>query len=151
MVFLLRIFALLPLFLTAAAPTLMADTPLIFKSNPQDLRTRQIEEFLIKGGILPGGQNFQIAKIDLNRDGIDETIFRHAPTGCEDKADCLHVIGGVSARAPAHIATIRARKIGISPENAYGVAKILVYNQKQNDFQYIIYVWNPKTSSFEGP
>lgn len=150
MVFLLRGMALLTFSLIAFPAASFADTPLIFKDGAQDLRTRQIEDFLVTGGILPAEKTLETAKIDLNRDGIDETIFRHAPEGCENTADCLYVIAGLAARQPVHIASIRARKIGISSENAYGVRQILVYNQKQNDFQYITYVWNPATSTFEG-
>lgn len=149
MVFLLR--GLLPLLIliTAANPS-HADTPFIYRANDPDLRVRQIATFLTSSGSLSGDIPYEAAKTDLNNDGIEEVIFRQTPQGCEASANCLFIIGGLSARNPAHIATIQARKIGISTENAYGVRHILVYNEKQNDFQYITYVWNPQTSAFEG-
>lgn len=150
MVFLLR---LLPLALCLFIPTVSAyaagEAPLIYRDIPADLRIREIAGFLEKSGVLMPGARTEVALIDLNVDGINEAVFRQIDPACEETSDCLHILAGVSNKQPVLLGTFRARKIGISGENSYGVKKVLVYNQKQNDFRYITYGWNAFTSSFD--
>ena len=128
-----------------------AGTPLIFSSDNSDLRVRQISKFLYDSGSLITSPDMktETALIDLNNDGIKEVIFRQTSPACEAASDCPHILAGISNKQPVMLAAFRARKIGISGEKSYGVYNILVYNQKQNDFQYITYIWSPFTSSFQ--
>lgn len=149
MVFLLR-FILPILFLTAPIlPAHAAGESLIYGNISTDIRIRETLGFLQNSGVLPQGVAPSIARVDLNGDGIDEMIFRQMTEGCEASSDCLFLLTGVSRKQPVLLATFRARKIGISGEKSYGVKKVLVYNQKRNDFQYITHAWNPFTSSFD--
>lgn len=150
MVFLLRLCALL-LALILPAAAYAAAPLLIFSENAQDIRTRSLAGFLLENSYLSSDAPYQTASADLNDDGIEEIVFRQGVSACEIRADCSYVIAGLTAaKQPVVIASIRARKIGIADEKAYGVRKLFVYNSQHNDFAYEILAWNPRHAAF-GP
>jgi len=151
MVFLCRFFLCFFLLTAPALAGQIGQTPLIYTPVGDDLRVRSITEFLLNTKRIDSQIPFDMAETDLNGDGVEEVIFRQQPSGCEARADCLFLITGVSRKKPALLGTIHARNIGIAEEKSYGVKKILVYNQKQNDFRYITYAWDPYQSSFTAP
>ena len=145
MVFLIRLALLLLIFAPVKG---FAAQPLIYAPLSDDLRLKSIASFLLESGALAADLPYDVAPADLNNDGIDEMIFRQQSTACETRSNCIYLVAGVSRKQPILLATFKARKIGISEEKSYGVKKILVYDEKQNDFQYITYVWDPYKSSF---
>lgn len=127
-----------------------AAAPLIFKTADNDLRVRNLADFLSKGGHLVPNTTYQTARVDLNGDGVEETIFRQTPAGCEARADCPHLIAGISAeKSPVLITSLKARKIGMADEKAYGVRSLFVYNRQSDDFAYEIFAWNPHKPGYD--
>lgn len=148
MVFLFRPLFILGLLILPSAT--QAAQPLIYKSGDTDLRIRNQAAFLLDNGHLDKNLPYETARVDLNGDGISETIFRQTPTGCAVRAECPHIIAGTSPeKAPVLIATLEARKIGIAGEKAYGVHSLFVYNRQSDDFAYEIFVWNPRKPAYE--
>ena len=146
MVFLLHALTLLFLILpiTAGAATL-----LIFKSGDNDLRVRSMADFLLKNDHITQDLPYQTAQADLNGDGVNETIFRQISAGCEMRADCLHLIAGISAeKTPILITSLKARKVGMADEKAYGVRDLFVYNRQHDDFTYETFAWNPRKPGY---
>lgn len=131
-----------------AAPALAAQ-PLYFRDNARGLRERELLDYfaLIKryNPDLP----YRIAAIDLNDDGVNEWIFMQKDSpACESNANCAIAIGGLSGRKTILLGEMRGGKITVSSEKLYGISKLLVYNEKTNDFAYKTYVWNPIERAF---
>lgn len=127
-----------------------AGEPLIFRESVRDAREESVLTFLKTQKDFVPQSPYAIATTDLNGDGVDEWIVRQEVTGCESRADCLYFIAGLSEKTPTLLGQIAARKIGIADEKLYGVRKLFVYNNPQNDFDSLLYVWTPSRAAF-GP
>ena len=141
----LMIFALLFSLPTASH----AEEPLVYRDHPKDAREESVLDYLklIKryDPALPLG----MAAVDLNGDGVDEWIIRQVTSAsCETAANCPYVVAGLSDKEPALLGEFPARKVGIADEKLYGVRKLLVYNEKNNDFAFKTYVWTPAETAF---
>lgn len=137
-------------FLTGAiALPALAAQPLYFRDKARGLRERELLDYfaLIKryNPDLP----YRIAATDLNDDGVNEWIFMQKNNpACESNADCPIAIGGLSGGKIILLGEMRGGKISVSSEKLYGVGKLLVYNEKSNDFAYQAYVWSPTERTF---
>ena len=87
-----------------------------------------------------------IAKTDLNDDFIDEYIIR--PISCSKTKLCPHIIIGVYNQSPITLGVFDAHQIRVSFEKDYGIRRLVVYNQKNNDFSSRIAVWQPYKSQY---
>ncbi len=134
-------------FLFSALPATAAE-PLIFRAQTKDARETSVIEYLQARGVIEENLPSGIAAIDLNNDGVDEWIIRQETDGCRQTASCTFAVAGLSRKAPVMLGDLSARKVGISAEKAYGVRKLLVYNLKNDDFAYTVYVWSPSDSGF---
>lgn len=139
----------LALLMGAIALPALAAQPLYFRDNAKGLRERELLDYfaLIKryNPDLP----YRIAATDLNDDGVNEWIFVQKDTpSCESNADCMIAIGGLSGGKIIMLGEMRGGKITVSTEKLYGVGKLLVYNEKSNDFAYQTYVWTPAERAF---
>ena len=133
--------------LLSALPVTAAE-PLIFRSKTKDAREASVIEYLRARGVIEENLPLSIAATDLNNDGVDEWIVRQEQDGCRQTATCPFAVAGLSRKAPLLLGDFAARKVGISGEKAYGVRKLLVYNLKNDDFAYTVYVWSPSDSAF---
>ena len=150
MVFYCRI-ALLAVLLVLTIPvSARADQPLIFRANDPDIRLRDMISALTESKDLEAGKIYDTASIDLNGDGVNEVVFRGMRPGCETRADCSFVVAGLSRRKTSLLGSFPARKVGISQEKVYGVTKLIVYNDQDNDFAYQLFYWNPYSQVFAG-
>jgi hypothetical protein len=147
----MRCLALIPLLLLVAAPPSRAAVPLIFRDQARGLREAQLLDYFKLIKRYDPSKPYRIAAVDLNGDGVEEWIFKQYPTpSCESNADCALFIGGLSEGEIILLGEMRGGKIGVSDEKQYGVRKLLVYNEKSNDFAYQTYVWKPVDQAF-GP
>lgn len=126
-----------------------AAVPLIFRDQTKGIREQQLLEFLSEKDLYDKTKPFTIVAVDLNGDGVEEWIFRQdtAPD-CESNADCAFSVAGLSKGDFALLGQMRGGKIGVSDEKLYGVRKLLVYNEKNDDFAYQFYVWTPGRQAF---
>ena len=126
-----------------------ADQPLIFRDRAKGIREQELLDYFKLNERYDPGLPFTIAATDLNSDGVEEWIFRQNPTpSCESNADCAFAIGGISEGQIVLLGEMRGGKIAVTDEKLYGVRKLLVYNEKNNDFAYQTYVWTPADQAF---
>lgn len=141
----------LVLFLLTVAIALpaLATQPLYFRDQANGMRERELLDYFALIKRYNPDQPFRIAAIDLNDDGLQEWIFIQNNTpACESNADCMIAIGGLSGGKVILLGEMRGGKIAASSEKQYGVSKLLVYNEKNNDFAYQTYVWAPAERAF---
>lgn len=127
----------------------IAGEPLIFRDSTRDLREQSIVDHLLSVQALYADDPIKIATFDLNGDGVDEWIVRQDSVGCESNANCSFAIAGLSRKKPVFLGSFAGRKIGIADEKLYGVRKIVVYDNKNNDFASTVYAWNPQKSAYK--
>ncbi|PZQ44621.1 MAG: hypothetical protein DI551_09730 [Micavibrio aeruginosavorus] len=136
-------------FLTILSSVAYATEPLFFHSGPKNFRETEVLDYLERLGRQTPALPASIAAIDLNGDGVEEWIIFQEPTpSCKANANCPYIVAGLSDGLPMLLGEFTARKIGISDEKQYGVRKLLVYNEKNNDFTYQTYVWTPADLRF---
>jgi hypothetical protein len=144
----MRFLAPILLMLCLALPA-AAEVPLIFRDSAKGPREQELLTYLWEKDIYDRKAPFTMTATDLNGDGVEEWIFRQNPTpNCESNADCAFSITGLSKGNFTVLGQMRGGKIGVSGEKQYGVRKLLVYNEKNDDFAYQIYVWMPGRQAF---
>ncbi len=126
-----------------------ASAPLVYRDKTKDAREDAALALLVERGKFVAGLPYQVAAKDLNDDGVDEWIFRQdRESACEANTSCRFFIVGLSDRTPVLLGDITARKIAVSDEKAYGVRRLYVYNNKNDDFAFSRYVWVPQNGAF---
>lgn len=126
-----------------------ANQPLIFRDEARGVRETELLEYLASIKKFDSALPYRISATDLNGDGVEEWIvFQITSKTCESNMDCAFVIGGLSEGEPALLGEMRGGKIAISDEKLYGIHKLLVYNEKNNDFAYRTYIWLPPENAF---
>ena len=126
-----------------------ASAPLVFRGQTKDAREEAALSMLIQREKFLPDLPYMVAAKDLNDDGVDEWIFRQdRESACEANTNCGFFIVGLSDRSPVLLGDITARKIGISDEKAYGVRRLFVYSNKNDDFAFSRYVWVPQNGAF---
>lgn len=136
------------LFAITLSLSALAAEPLIFRDQARDVREKSVLVFLEELDLRKKDAPFSMAAIDLNGDGVDEWIYKEDEMGCEARTDCAFTLIGLSDKRPALLGSMKAGKIAISDEKLYGVRKLLVYNEKNDDFVYQTYVWTPPEMAF---
>lgn len=136
--------------MTFAAGTALAAPPLLFRDQVKGPREQEALNMLEKTvGFLPN-LPYKIAAADLNGDGVDEWIFRQdRDSGCEATVNCRFHVVALSEGRIVSLGTISARKVSLSDEKTYGVLRIFAYNNKNDDFDYSRYVWDPQTGIYQ--
>ena len=136
--------------MTFTSGSALAAPPLIFRDHVKGPREQEALNMLEKtAGFLPD-LPYSVAATDLNGDGVDEWIFRQdREPGCEASANCSFRVLAVSEGKTVSLGTIFARKVSLSDEKSYGVLRIFAYNNKNDDFDYSRYVWDPQTGIYQ--
>ena len=88
-----------------------------------------------------------VAKTDLNGDGLSEFIVRDER--CTADKLCLHAILAESGKSLHVIGLFEARTILIGEESSAGVRNLLVFKTENNDFDYVIWSWDPLSSAYK--
>ncbi len=123
----------------------MADQSLIFK-KPKDFKGLEILAYT-KDTL--GSDVLSIATIDLNDDFIDEYIIRK--TNCSAKEFCTFIIAAYMNRKPIILGRFDAHQILVSNQKDYGIRRLIVYNQKNNDFANMTAIWYPNKYKYNFP
>ena len=95
------------------------------------------------------GQNIathDIAKIDLNNDGLYEFILR--PSGCDQGAKCNFIVLAESGSKIRPLGRFEGINLLLGTEFSHGIRNLLVFNSVVNDFDYNLYTWHPKASAY---
>jgi hypothetical protein len=92
-------------------------------------------------------ENFEAARHDLNRDGIDEIILR--PLKCsQSRAICDYYIFADRRRDAILLSKIRARILLLGETYTHSVRNLLVYDDLENDYAHDIYAWDSLKKSY---
>lgn len=104
-------------------------------------------EYLIKQFAQENFENIEVAKADLNKDGLDELILK---TGdCHASAEkCSFEILAETHNQLIRLGTVKARNILLGDQYSSGVRNILVFEDEANDYNYELYVWEPQSSRY---
>ncbi len=90
---------------------------------------------------------YNIAKVDLNSDGLDEHILKRK--SCDDsKALCIHSIIAEKNGELILLSKIMARNIVLANTYSHGIKDILVFKNEINDYNFNIYVWSPSQKMY---
>ena len=91
--------------------------------------------------------NLDIARVDLNEDGLNEFIVRDAACGNTGDFCDFDVLAEDKGKIIS-LGHIRARTLVLGNQYSAGVRHILAYQNPVNDYSYAVYVWEPERSRY---
>ena len=94
----------------------------------------------------PPDRIFQMAKIDLNHDSINEILVR--PSSCHNAGTCTIMVFADQKDRLILLGEIPARHVILGHEYTHGVRHILAFQNNANDFDYALYVWEPERTQY---
>ena len=90
---------------------------------------------------------YEIARVDLNNDGIDEYVLKRLYCS-QEKTLCTHLILAESKDSIVSLLNIRAKTIAIAETRTYNIRDILVFDDSLNDYTSVIYMWSPSKKMY---
>ncbi len=121
----------------AALPAL-ASNPINFNGTLND-REKLLVDGYIKQVLTPD----QIARVDLNEDGLSEYIIR---TGCANL--CTFKVLAESSDKIVDLGDIKARSLELGNSYSASVRNIIAFQTDGNDYERTVYVWEPKAARY---
>lgn len=121
----------------------MASQRLTFK-KPNDFKALEVASYAAKELKI---NDLVVATVDLNDDFIDEYIVRDS--NCAVKEFCTSIIVAYMNRKPISLGRFDAHQIIISNKKDYGIRRLIVYNQKNNDFANSTVIWHPHQYQYD--
>ncbi len=144
-IFLLTLLAVMP---AAHADLDMRGKEPRYRDAAANAREQEVVTFLHGKG-LEAKLPYQISTVDLNGDGVDEWIVRQEVSpACTANATCDFYVTGLSEGKIILLGRMEAGKVAISDDRTYGIHKLIVYNDKNNDYRGEPYLWSPKLFSY---
>lgn len=119
-----------------------ASEPLSFMARLSDIEKFQIQR---DAGIDP--HDFRFAKVDLNRDGLDELISVSAACKVGEEF-CSFSVYGQGLDRFQEILKVEARSLTVSNEESFGVRDLSVFQSRINHYKAQRYVWNAAESRY---
>lgn len=117
-----------------------------FTKNISPITKIQLEDYLKRHGKTPIEQFF-VAEIDLNEDGIPELITKKLP--CDKKTKfCDYSILAKKDKTLINLLSISAKNIAVSDTKSDGIHDILAIRSEKNDYKYERYKWSPEDMTF---
>lgn len=125
-------------------PALAAD-PLRFDYTPSQRLQLHIGAFLQTSDSTLSAPVY--AGTDLNKDGLKEYIVRDA--ACESgEAFCTYLIFADDGAGVLELGRVEARRLMLGNGYTAGVRDLLAAENPANDFEYQLYVWEPRQSRY---
>lgn len=88
---------------------------------------------------------YDVAGTDLNDDGLDEFILKSKT--CDQK--CRFAVVAENNRKIIPLVSIEAANVVLGNEFEHGVRNLLVFENPNNDFDYVLYTWHPLSSTYK--
>ena len=85
---------------------------------------------------------YDIARVDLNNDNIDEYILRRKECSSKRK-QCVYLILAAKEDEIITLGEIKAQNLMIGETSSYGIKDILAFANEVNDYDFSIYMWSP--------
>lgn len=124
-----------------AAPARAAQ-PLSFDAKISDASRLALEKYAASTLGQPAGA-LEIAPADLNNDGLNEFILRD-----KNCAPCRFFILAETGGAIIPLGEAQGHTLKIDNAATAGVRSLLVYTNSVNDYEYAVYVWEPRASRY---
>lgn len=86
--------------------------------------------------------DFDIARADLNDDGLNEFILRDKTCNAENKFCRYRILAETDGKMTL-LGEIEARNIVLGNSASQGVRNILAFQNTVNEYQETVYVWEP--------
>lgn len=115
-----------------------ADTPVNFKKIE---KYKELKALSLVEELKNNSDKYLIAPIDLNDDFIDEYVVK--PNTCTTRHLCHFTVIAYMDKTPIEIGSFKAHRILISSAKDYGIRRLKLYNQPNNDFSSQEAKWDP--------
>ena len=86
--------------------------------------------------------SYNLAKADLNGDGLDEYILKRKQCNAKNNL-CTHLIIAATEDEIMLLNNIRARNLMIGATSTHGISDLLAFKNDVNDYNFDIYIWSP--------
>lgn len=136
------VFIFIALLIIGLARKSYAQEPLVFRDNTSPSLAALIEQ-----SVEVTLEDYEIARFDLNGDGLDEFILKSHQCGAEDNL-CDTIIIAQTDKTATVLGRVQSRNIGVAQSQSHGVRDLFVYNSTYNDFKSTIYRWEPVQSRY---
>ena len=114
-------------------------------SDQMNARERLVLQSFFKGSSL---NDFKIAKVDLNNDGLNEFVIKKGY--CEDyRRYCDYYILADTDNDLIPLGHIQAYYLAAGTSGSNNVRDLMVYKNKRNDYAPVIYSWDAKRRSYQ--
>ncbi|HBR69069.1 MAG TPA: hypothetical protein DEA55_06810 [Rhodospirillaceae bacterium] len=121
-----------------------------FNKSLPDRAQRNIARYIEENSQkIPGisSESLKISATDLNRDGINEFIISTKDCSTDSKT-CPYLVMADKKDSVILLGSIEARNIALADTYSHGIRDIHAYNNKSNDFDYDLFVWEPADSHY---
>lgn len=130
--------------LLAAGPAHAVD-PIAFNTKIGGTSRLALGQYLQASQKTP--DDMLIAAADLNGDGLDEFILRDK--SCDSRAAmCAFTVVSENNGGITPLGEIKARSIALGNDYTQGVRSLLAYESVINDYEYTVYVWEPRSARY---
>lgn len=118
-----------------------------FQSEIKSPSTRLKLDVFLQGFYKTDSRGFEIAAVDLNKDGVDEYILKRK-TCAEMNLVCTHLVLADKKTEMHILSSIRARHIMLGGTSNYGINDLLIFENSVNDYDFDIYMWSPEEKMY---
>jgi hypothetical protein len=124
----------------------MAAQSLSFDARIGESSKIALEKY-ISTAINQSPETLAIAPVDLNNDGLSEFILKDK--SCESgHAYCRFLVVSENHDAITELGDIKGYNLKVDNKMVQGVRNLLVYTSETNDYDYAIYVWEPRAGRY---
>lgn len=126
-----------------------ASEPLLFNYSPNPLEQKYLH-LLTENSDL---DNYEIAAVDLNKDGVQEFILKNKTCNASvgaNKHYCQYMVAAFkNDKEFMSLGEFTSKTLILSNNFFKGIRDLHVYNRQENDYDYNIARWNPEISGYE--
>jgi hypothetical protein len=131
-------------FMAAAPAPAYSYEKIVYNQNLSEVSRRALTAYA-RDTLKTEIESLDIARADLNEDGLEEFILR--PKGCGPQP-CDHRLVAQAQSGVIELGTITARGLVLGNQYSSGIRTLLAFNNDNNDFDYELYVWEPRESRY---
>jgi hypothetical protein len=92
-------------------------------------------------------ENIDIAPVDLNNDGLNEFVLKSKDCDSRLKSCSYWVVSETDAGIMP-LGELEGRVVRVDSQSVQGVRNLLVYESGINDYEHVVYVWEPQASRY---
>lgn len=144
----MKLCALFTFLLMVLATNASANENLNFKP-PSAYKENLVIKF-VQNHLKNAPESYEIAKIDLNNDYIDEYIIRPKSIEfCNKSGLCPYSIIALHKLTPVSLGYFMAHNMTVSDKTSFGIRNLWIYNNPSNNFENVLTKWEPYTAQYQ--